>query len=85
MLNTTLSSARKFGSKAAALTVLAGASVPAFAQSTNPFEVITEIPRWPFGRLEFLQNKYQPNIVCASDFGIDAKHWQRWKLPRMDF
>lgn len=42
MLNTTLGIARKFGSKAAALTVLAGASVPAFAQSTNPFEVMLE-------------------------------------------
>lgn len=42
MLNTTLAIARKYGSKAAALTALAGASVPAFAQSTNPFEVMLE-------------------------------------------
>lgn len=42
MLNKTLGVARKFGSKAAALTVLAGASVPAFAQSTNPIVQMIE-------------------------------------------
>lgn len=42
MLNKTLGIARKYGSKAAALTVLAGASVPAFAQSTNPIVQMIE-------------------------------------------
>lgn len=42
MLNTALGIARKYGSKAAALTVIAGASVPAFAQSTNPIVQMIE-------------------------------------------
>lgn len=43
MLNRTLGIARKYGSKAAALTVIAGASVPAFAQTaTNPITQMLE-------------------------------------------
>lgn len=43
MLNRTLGIARKYGSKAAALTVIAGASVPAFAQTaTNPIVQMLE-------------------------------------------
>jgi len=42
MLNRTLGIARKYGSKAVALTVIAGASVPAFAQSTNPIVQLLE-------------------------------------------
>lgn len=42
MLNKTLGIARKYGSKAAALTVIAGASVPAFAQDANPIVQMIE-------------------------------------------